>query len=73
MPQLAELACFKMNRLNFRVNHNAFEDPGQERDVVSTWLKALAIAVLVTGALFVADTLSDNDAIEYLRTVVILW
>lgn len=70
-PQQAVLICPKMNRLNFRVNRNAFDDPGQERDVVSTWLRALAIAVLAIGAMFVGVMLSDNDAIEFLRTIVV--
>ena len=73
MPQQAELACPKMNRLNFRVNHNAFDDPGQERDSVSTWLRALAIAVLAIGAMVVGAMLNDSDAIEYLQAIVVRW
>ena len=73
MPQQAELTCPKMNRLNFRISDNAFDDSDRERDRVSTWLRALAIAVLAVGAMVVGAILNDSDAIEYLRAIVARW
>ncbi len=60
-----------MNRLNFQVNYKACDDLADERDSVATWLKALAIAVLVIGAMVVGAMLNDGNAIEHLRAIAI--
>ncbi len=62
-----------MTHLNFRVNPGPFDDPDQERDSLSTWLRALAIAVLAIGAMVVGALLNDSNAIEYLGTIAIHW
>jgi hypothetical protein len=73
MPKRAEQTRPKMNRLNFRVNRSASDDLGQETDLLSIWLKAIAIAILAIGMVVVGTMLSDSDANAYLRVIAIRW